>query len=270
MELVVIKKGLPVIEFNKEQMLKEVNSNLKKYRGLVFTEESQLGEAKSIRANLNKVVKTIDDERKRIEKEISAPIDLFKDDIKEIINLIKEVNEGIDEQVKAFEVTKRLEKFELIKNYWNENNKISEITLERVFDNTWLNQSKGIEKVKLEVQEIISKIETEIETLKQFTEEKIEQAELEYEYKKSLDLSKTITDFKNKKKALEEAKLIEKNKLEQAEELKTVEAEQEIVVEQPKEVNEMFILRFEIKATREQIIALSEYLMQKSIDYKKI
>ena len=32
----------------------------------------------------------------------------------------------------------------------------------------------------------------------------------------------------------------------------------------------MFILRFEIKATREQIIALSEYLMQKSIDYKKI
>ena len=48
MELVVIKKGLPVIEFNKEEMLKEVNSNLKKYRGLVFTEESQLGEAKSI------------------------------------------------------------------------------------------------------------------------------------------------------------------------------------------------------------------------------
>lgn len=257
MELVVIKKGLPVIEFNKEQMLKEVNNNLKKYRGLVFTEESQLGEAKSIRANLNKVVKTIDDERKRIEKEISAPIDLFKDDIKEIINLIKEVNEGIDEQVKAFEVTKRLEKFELIKNYWNENNKISEITLERVFDNTWLNQSKGIEKVKLEVQEIISKIETEIETLKQFTEEKIEQAELEYEYKKSLDLSKTITDFKNKKKALEEV-------------IKEPIKEQEIVVEQPKEVNEMFILRFEIKATREQIIALSEYLTQKSIDYKKI
>lgn len=257
MELVVIKKGLPVIEFNKEEMLKEVNSNLKKYRGLVFTEESQLGEAKSIRANLNKVVKTIDDERKRIEKEISAPIDLFKDDIKEIINLIKEVNEGIDEQVKAFEEKKKLEKFEEIKQYWDDNNKTKEIALERVFDNTWLNQSKGIEKVKLEVQEIISKIETEIETLKQFTENKIEQAELEYEYKKSLDLSKTITDFKNKKKALEEV-------------IKEPIKEQEIAVEQPKEVNEMFILRFEINATREQIIALSEYLMQKSIDYKKI
>lgn len=257
MELVVIKKGLPIIEFNKEEMLKEVNSNLKKYRGLVFTEESQLGEAKSIRANLNKVVKTIDDERKRIEKEISAPIDLFKDDIKEIINLIKEVNEGIDEQVKAFEEKKKLEKFEEIKQYWDDNNKTKEIALERVFDNTWLNQSKGIEKVKLEVQEIISKIETEIETLKQFTDNKIEQAELEYEYKKSLDLSKTITDFKNKKKALEEV-------------VKEPIKEQEIAVEQPKEVNEMFILRFEINATREQIIALSEYLMQKSIDYKKI
>ena len=257
MELVVIKKGLAIIEFNKEEMLKEVNSNLKKYRGLVFTEESQLGEAKSIRANLNKVVKTIDDERKRIEKEISAPIDLFKDDIKEIINLIKEVNEGIDEQVKAFEEKKKLEKFEEIKQYWDDNNKTKEIALERVFDNTWLNQSKGIEKVKLEVQEIISKIETEIETLKQFTDNKIEQAELEYEYKKSLDLSKTITDFKNKKKALEEV-------------VKEPIKEQEIAVEQPKEVNEMFILRFEINATREQIIALSEYLMQKSIDYKKI
>ena len=65
-----------------------------------------------------------------------------------------------------------------------------------------MNQSKGIEKVKLEVQEIISKIETEIETLKQFTEEKIEQAELEYEYKKSLDLSKTITDFKKQEKSI--------------------------------------------------------------------
>ena len=107
------------------------------------------------------------------------------------------------------------------------------------------------------MQEIISKIETEIETLKQFTDNKIEQAELEYEYKKSLDLSKTITDFKNKKKALEEV-------------VKEPIKEQEIAVEQPKEVNEMFILRFEINATREQIIALSEYLMQKSIDYKKI
>ena len=47
---------------------------------------------------------------KRIEKEISAPIDLFKDDIKEIINLIKEVNEGIDEQVKAFEEKKKIRK----------------------------------------------------------------------------------------------------------------------------------------------------------------
>ena len=85
------------------------------------------------------------------------------------VSSIQERNDFIKKNIlflKLFikEQEKKRTKLEAIKQYWDDNNKTKEIALEKSIDNTWLNQSKGIEKVKLEVQEIkLVKLKTEID-----------------------------------------------------------------------------------------------------------
>lgn len=261
MELTIIAKELPKISFNKEEIKKEVEKNLKKYKGLVFVDESELTEAKTIRASLNKVAKTFDDERKRIKKELSSPIIEFENDIKEITGMINQVNYDIDLQVKAFEEKKRQDKLEKVKELWGSLSKPN-IKIEQVFDETWLNASKKIEKVQEEMQERIAEIDNSLETIKQFTENKIHQAEIEYEYLRTLNLPEAIKNFKERQQAIQET-ITKKVAIE--------ETQQESTDETPKKAEQkVFILTFEIKGTESQMQIVSDFLKANNIEYRRV
>ena len=72
----LIKTDLSVmpekIDFNFDEMKTELSEKLEKYNALVVTEDS-IKDAKSDRANLNKLKTAIDDKRKEIKKLCLAP-----------------------------------------------------------------------------------------------------------------------------------------------------------------------------------------------------
>src|SRR5690554_5888515 len=169
MELIILENKAGTIRFNKKEIMEDLKKQLKQYDNLVMKDESEVGEFKVIRANLNKVAKTIDDRRKEIKKEYSAPLVAFEKDIKECISLIDDVNSKIDAQVKEYEERKREEKEQLIEKFW-EDMKLPEVKLNLVFNQRWLNTTFSEKNILEEMNQIKEKVISDLETLERFTE----------------------------------------------------------------------------------------------------
>ena len=99
MELKVLNKEIGSLSINYDELKIELADNLKKYQGLVVTED-EITKAKSTRANLNKVAKMIDDRRKELKKEILKPYEMVEAQTKELIGMIGDVTNAIDDQIK--------------------------------------------------------------------------------------------------------------------------------------------------------------------------
>ena len=129
MEIVAKISQKSIIEYNKEEIEKELKVIEEKYTGLTFTEE-QLGEAKEERAKLNKLVKGLGDYRKSIVKEAMTEIEPFENFMKEAEKRAKNLSESIDAQAKKFEENLKIERLakvtEYLENLLEENPQYSE------------------------------------------------------------------------------------------------------------------------------------------------
>lgn len=211
------------IKWNNEELKAEIAEKVKDYKNLVYT-DNQIKEAKSDRAKLNKLVKALEDKRKEVKKECLQPYEKFESQIKEVIAIVNEPIALIDGQVKEYEEQKKKEKQEQIEKLFEEKNIFDWLNLKSVFDEKWLNASKSISRVEVELDEIIAKIDSDIRTLQSLQEFAFEAIE---EYKHSLDISKAIAEGqrlaeiqrrKEEAKKEEEARKAEKQaKQEQAE-----------------------------------------------------
>lgn len=136
-QLEVKKFELGVIETNLNELEAYVNESLKKYHGLVYTDD-QIKDAKTDRRNLNNLGKAINDWRIRQEREFNEPFAAVKAQCNRVVGQIKEVSGEIDSQVKAYEQSKKEQKKQQIADYWDEI-KLHDIPLEQIFDERWLN-----------------------------------------------------------------------------------------------------------------------------------
>ena len=93
--------SLPVISSNFDATKLWLAENLKKYE--IEVTQSNLAEAKKLATELNKIAKQIDDKKKERLKEIEAPIDIFKEQVKELVNMCQNGRAKINEQVTVFE-----------------------------------------------------------------------------------------------------------------------------------------------------------------------
>ncbi len=182
-----------IISFNYEELKAELESKVKMYEGLVYTDD-QITEAKKDKANLNKLKKALNDERIRLQKEYLEPFNKFKAQIDEIISIIDKPVLLIDKQVKEAEEVKKREKLEAIKEYYSklpmcEAYQIAKF--EMIFDEKWLNASVSMKSIQTQIQETLAKIEQDIATLQNLPEFAFEAIE---EYKTSLNLSKAIQE----------------------------------------------------------------------------
>ncbi len=154
-----LEKSLPqVIDFNFEELKKELSVNLKKYKDLVVTEES-IKPAKTDKASLNKLRTAIEDKRKEIKKACLAPYDSFEIKIKEIVGMIDEPIQTIDSQLKVFENLKIEEKKAEINNFYTQNIKdlFALLPLDSIYNPRWENATFDIKEVE---KEILTAIET--------------------------------------------------------------------------------------------------------------
>lgn len=192
MELQVKEYQLPSeIEFNFEELKRELTEKVQFYETLVYTDE-QIKQAKADKAALNKLKKALNDERIRREKEYMMPFDAFKRKVNEIIGIIDKPVAMIDKQVKEYEEKEASEKKEkIIELFEGVPNKPEWLKLEQIWDNRWLNKTVTFRMIEDNIIGWCGRIDTELRTIAGLGDGAFEAAEV---YKKTLDLGRAIAE----------------------------------------------------------------------------
>lgn len=280
------------IQFNHEEIQKELAIRLEKYNGLVYSEEN-IKEAKTDRAALNKFKDAIENKRKEIKKQCLAPYEEFEKKIKDIVAMIDKPILAIDTQIKGYEQTKKDEKLEGIKAFYADRvgGLADLVPFDRVFNQKWLNATYKGSDIEKEITELFAKVESDLQVIGELQTEY--EPQLKDFYLKNYDLTATLQE----KKRLEEQaeKLAKYNRqqeekrqqaLKQAEENKlhvtststpapAVEPKKEdekaasdIAPEPPKQ--QEFFMDFRVWGTREQLLTLKEFLVSNGYRYGKV
>ena len=150
---------------NYEIVKKDLEGLLAQYKDFVVS-ESNLKEAKDIRANLNKTKKVIDDKRKEYKKLWNEPFAVYEEKSKNLIKTIDEVSEKIDNSIKQLEEQENERKKQEIESYFNGVNKFSDIlSFHKIFNVSWLNKTSKIENIQQEINVFISKIDNDLKAM---------------------------------------------------------------------------------------------------------
>ena len=140
---------LPPVLWNYEELKAQIIEGLKRYKGLVYTEDT-VALAKKDRAALNKLVDAIDTRRKEKKNQYLLPYMGFEAQAKELTELVKEQIAEIDAQVKTFEEARQAEKLEQIKAIYRE--KMAEmcglVPYEKIHEKRWLNVTTSIKSIE--------------------------------------------------------------------------------------------------------------------------
>ena len=193
MELKVNEVVIPEsIKFNYEELKQELTEKVSMYETMVYTDD-QIKEAKSDKANLNKLKKALNDERIRREKEYMKPFNEFKAQINEIIAIIDKPVAVIDKQVKAYDEKKRQDKMEAIKKLYDESEHPEWLELERIFNERWLLASVNMRQVQDGIEGWLNEVNTNLDILANLPEFAFEATEV---YKSTLDINKAVNEGK--------------------------------------------------------------------------
>lgn len=191
MELKVKSFTIPeVIEFNYEELKKEIAERTEKYVNLVYTEE-QIREAKKDVAMLRKFTKVLSDERIRVKKECMKAVEPFEAKVKELCGIVDASINNIDKQIKESEEKKKHEKYNEIREYFETLDKPEWLTLLQIFDEKWLNASTSMKSIQESVFSRIEKTKAELDIIAKLPEFSFEAMMV---YKDTLDMSKAIQE----------------------------------------------------------------------------
>lgn len=273
------------IGFNFEELKAELAERLEHYNNLVVTEDG-LKEAKADRAKLNKLRTAIDTRRKDIKKEYMKPYTDFEGKIKELTLLIDQPIKAIDTQLESYEERRKQAKMEKIQDAYEETIPavVKEIIpLDRILDPKWLNATTSMKSVGEDLENWAKRVNADLLALD--TVEEAYQAAVREKYIATLDVSAALAHMDSLKAAEEafRARAEEKKAREQAEMARAVEkaaeakSEPQAAQPEPQEYpddsepapEKLYALRLEFHVTRDQALALREFLDNQKISYRK-
>jgi hypothetical protein len=231
---VVVEQTPGVITTNFAELKLALKEQMQIYKELTVTEENKAERKKDI-SILKKIQKAINDERIKQERKYMETFENYKNESKEMIEIINEPILLIDMQVKEMEEKARLSKISEITEYFNSiiGEDLEEfIPLHKVYDNRWENISISLNNAKKELLEKVENIRTQATLIRAMKSEKEVQA-LDTLYE-TLDVTKAITlinNYEQQKKEIEE-RLKRDAELEEQRKLERERAEKERILEE--------------------------------------
>lgn len=260
--------GVSKVEDNISEA-KEYALQLKEYYSkLVFTDD-QIKEAEEERASINKIVKKISDYRKNIVSEFKKPIELFESTAKETEKILKETSEFVDVQVKSYEAKqKALKKSEIEKIYDSliEEESINNlVNLNMIFDERYLNKTYKIEDVEKDLKGKTTKIENDIQAIKDLNSE--HEISLVNNYLKNFDLSLVIAENKRLQELKQETQKTEEKQEEIREEKVTEMLTKKVQTEDIDPIKE-YVLKITAPLSKQR--ALKKFLELNNMQYEKV
>lgn len=155
------------IEANFAEMEAALTEMLEPYKKMVVLD---VPAAKSARAYVNKVKKSIDDSRKMVKKLYSQPLAVFEDRCKALTAMCDEAAGNIDEQIKAQEAEEREIKLTALRTYFEhsaEHADVSEfIVWEQVYNPKWENKSYSTGQCEEDIDRAINQTIANVEVIK--------------------------------------------------------------------------------------------------------
>ena len=257
------------IIFNFDELKGSLEERLQYYNTLVITEDT-IKEGKEDRAKLNKLKTAVDTYRKDVKKRWNAPYNAFEARVKELTALIDQPIAAIDGQLKGFEESKKTEKQQEIQEYYSATVAPylqTVIPLERIQKPDWLNATKSIKKIQLEIVEAVAKVTADLEVLNTMPTDDFTAA-VRAEYMKTLDITAALAHRKSLQAAAEAFKQAGAPQVPVQE--KAAPAPTAEPVSPPAKEERLFLLRLEMRITKAQGDLLKEFLIKNGIDHHKI
>lgn len=263
-----IEKLVPaMIAFNNAELMEGVKARLVAYQGKTYDADS-IAEAKADRATLNKFSKALNDERLRIKKIYTLPLDKFTKEINEVIAVVDSVTATIDTQVKVWETDCKEHKLAEIKAYFAEvfPAELSVfISFEKIQQSDWLNASKSMTAIKKEIDAAIEKIKTELTTIEALGGDVVA---IKQKYFEDLSLANAITEHKRIEAEKQRIAALQAAQEQQAAEAKK---DEPAPVQEPVAAadEKVFSLAFKVTGTAAQLNALKAFMNENKIKFER-
>jgi len=270
------------VDFNYEQISNQLDEVLKKYDGLVFTEETVLDCNKTI-AELRKGKRALDDFRKKTKKELTKSVIEFENQCKELNKKFDEVIDPLVEQSNFFEEQRRNEKRQKVQKIVDEliqeqglNEKYAQML---VIEDQYLNKSKTLKSIREELTitaETLGIQQDKEEADKELIKTKVELANAKY----NVNLSETpyirlleyenVEDIETKIMLDAERESRIEVEVEPEPELISDELIELVTMPEPNESAEIYMERYEVHGTDAQLDALEDFMKYQGLEWKII
>ena len=269
MELKVKSFTIPeAIEFNYDELKREIAERTEKYTNLVYTEE-QIRDAKKDASMLRKFKTALSDERIRVKKECMKAVEPFEEKVKELCAIVDTSIKNIDKQIKETEEKKKQEKYNEIHKYFEELEKPEWLNMLQIFNEKWLNASTSMKSIQEEIVSELARIKHDLETIAKMPEFAFEATEI---YKDTLDMTKAVQEI-HRLSELQNKKAEYETKMVNSGIATPEEAKDESTVQQFSETNnepKKQEVCFRCWLSTEDALELREFFKERNIEYKAI
>lgn len=145
-----------VLEANFSEVEAQLKELMAPYESLVLREED-VAEGKNVLARIRKVEKVIDDYRKSIKRDFTAPLTAFEEKCKALTAVCAESETNLSEQINKFTEQRKAEKLAALRAYFNANvgDMAPYVRYEQIENPRWGNTTFSTEAAEGEIRQAI-------------------------------------------------------------------------------------------------------------------
>lgn len=164
---IIVRQGS--IEFLEFDRLKEEAQNLAQHIKTVKVTEETAKQSKKLLAAVNNKIKDLEGQRISIKKNMLEPYEIFDNQIKEIVSIVKEADSVVREQIRALEEVEREEKRAQIEDIFDKRKDLYTlgmlINFEDFLQPKHLNKTQSIDATEKEMIAFLERTEKDVEVL---------------------------------------------------------------------------------------------------------
>jgi|SRR4051794_1585191 hypothetical protein len=157
------------VEFSEYESIFQQAQKLAEQIEKVEVNEENLKESKKLLAAINKRVKELEEKRINVKKVMLEPYQLFEDQVKNIVAVVKNADNEVRQQIRRLEEIERNEKEELLENIFYKRKKMYSLGDLIEFDDfllpRHLNKTVSIESVEKEMIDFLEKTEKDYQVI---------------------------------------------------------------------------------------------------------
>lgn len=192
----VVTYSPSVISANFDALEAHVRAKVADYKGAKYdlTKDDSIKEAKHDRSYLNGLKSEIEERRKAVKREYNKPLAAFEKRCKEITSIIDGASDGIKAQLDEAEERRKAGARAALEAHYREFAELLApvVPYERLHDDRWLNKSFGEVKAKKALEEKVSAVARDWDTLKAQRDSMAHYEVAERELFRTLDLGSAL------------------------------------------------------------------------------